>query len=55
MSLNNHNLTNKCNEFSEVVKAQCQEVLWSRVSQFKSNFNNKHFINLVDASSVWYF
>jgi hypothetical protein len=25
MSLNNHNLTNKCNEFSEVVKVQCQE------------------------------
>jgi hypothetical protein len=27
----------------------------SRVSQFKSNFNNKNFINLVDGSSVWCF
>jgi hypothetical protein len=27
----------------------------SRVSQFKSDFDNNHFINLVDASSVWCF
>jgi pheromone shutdown protein TraB len=26
MSLNNHNLINKCNEFSEVVKIQCQRL-----------------------------
>jgi pheromone shutdown protein TraB len=26
MSLNNHNLINKCNEFSEVVKMQCQRL-----------------------------
>jgi hypothetical protein len=27
----------------------------SRASQFKSNFNNKNVINLVDATSAWCF